>query len=183
MIVLAYERLIAAVRAEFAEYQVDCDNLFGWRVPSQHTVKDRIVWVPGNAQSGDLGQANAPKWPGRNPRPLASMDELFTVFITGKTTPEKMDDEEAQYRATRLLFDAWFRAVYRSAHGTFELKNASWVINRKERRNGAVIRVLLSLEAKVSDHAHDEAAPNTVGGEFTMKIKETNDSPVVIPVP
>lgn len=181
-LVLAYEKLIADVRAEFNEYEVECENLFGWRVPAQHHVGDRIVWVPGD-QTGDLGEVVAPKWPGRHPRPLATLGELFTVYITGRPPQEVVEYEEAQYHASRVLFDAWLRAVYRAAHGTFEIKRASWIVNRKERRATGAIRVLLALEAKVSDHANEEVQGNTVGGEFAMTINETPDAPVTISPP
>src|SRR5690348_9983527 len=112
MIVLAYEQLIADVREDFATRELACEVLFGWRVPTQNLTKDRVVWVPGDHTSGDIGAVTAAKWPGRNPRPLATLGEIFTVFILGYPPETAAEVEEEQYRATRLLFDAWHGAVY-----------------------------------------------------------------------
>ncbi|HSC88273.1 MAG TPA: hypothetical protein VLC09_13415, partial [Polyangiaceae bacterium] len=151
-VVLSLEALYSSVVAEFKDEKIDVPNLFGWRTPPQKIVTGpRITWVPGDL-NGDLGAIGAPKYPGRHPRPLATLAELVTVTITGfdETEPE---DEFAQYKATRHLLDTWFRAVYHAAFGTFEVRKSGWVIDKKERRHGASIRVLLALDSKMSDRA------------------------------
>lgn len=123
---------------------------FGWREPAKRTGTMRIVWIPGDDESGDLGEFGAARNPGRNPRSLATLRELFTVYIEA-VDPSAPESELAQYTATRLLFDAWLRAVHLAAHGTFTIESTGWVIEKATRRYGATLRVLGSIEAMVPD--------------------------------
>lgn len=146
----ALTRLYDAVVARFALEGLDVPNLFGWREPARKTeTGDRIVWYPGDPR-GDLGELASARYPGRNPRPLATLHELFTVEITASNaaTPET---ERAQYLAVRELFDAWVRAIHLAASGTFRIVSNEWVIDKKERRHGACIRVVASVEAMIPD--------------------------------
>lgn len=163
-VVLALETLYDAVRA-----RMDADTLaldptatpvpqpFGWREPPKRTGTMRIVWVPGDDESGDIGELGPARNPGRNPRSLGTLRELFTVYIEAadQAAPE---NERKQYTATRLLFDAWLRAVHLAAHGTFAIESASWVNDKATRRYGATLRVLATIEAMVPD-APLEIAP------------------------
>jgi hypothetical protein len=124
-------------------------QVFGWREPDKRTGARRIVWVPGN--EGDIGEVAAPKYPGRiEGRPLATVHELFTVYLEAQD-PSDAENERKQYHATRVLFDAWLRAVYLSAVGTFRLVDVRWVADKKVRRFGAAIRVVGYVEAMVPD--------------------------------
>lgn len=156
-VVLALPRLFDAVVDRFADEGTAVTNAFGWREPARRTGEMRIVWVPGDDQSGALGDVLSARNPGRNPRPLATLGELFTVFVEAvdATAPE---DERKQYEAARVLFDAWFRAVYLAARGTVAIRSAAWVTSKKERRYGATLRVVCSVEAMVPD-APAEIAP------------------------
>jgi hypothetical protein len=164
---LALESLFDAVSARFVAEALAQDppataplQVFGWREPSKRAGSmPRIVWVPGDDGSGDLGAFAAARQPGRNPRPLATIRELATVYIEAvdSTAPE---NERAQYRAARLLYDAWFRAVYLAARGTFEIRSHKWMADTQVRRYGATIRVVLSIEAMVPDEAYDVVGAN-----------------------
>src|SRR5690606_5258632 len=132
MTVLALPDLYDKVKAFFEEEEPDLGVAvaFGWKAPQRQDAQgsgrgNRIVFVPGDA-TGALGMLAAPKYPGRNPRPLATLNELFTVYIWGWDA-SKEADELAQYTAARLLYDAWYRAMYHVAHGVFQVVSQAWV--------------------------------------------------------
>lgn len=180
-VVLALETLYDAVRA-----RMDADTLaldpeatpvpqpFGWREPAKRTGTMRIVWIPGDDESGDLGELGPARNPGRNPRPLATLRELFTVYLEAAdiTAPE---DERKQYTATRLLFDAWLRAVHLAARGTYTIESAGWVIEKTTRRYGAAIRVLATIEAMVPD-APLEVAPTDTRAEVDVELLDNTET-------
>jgi len=148
-------QLFDAVVARFTLDNTVCVNLFGWRTPQQKSVTgNRICWVPGD--DGELGGVTwANSRPGQNPRSLGTLGELFTVWIRAAdaTDPAMLENERVQYEAARTLFDAWYRAVYLHAHGTFTVESSEWMIEQNERRYGAGIRVVCSIQAKIPDEA------------------------------
>jgi hypothetical protein len=161
-IILALPKLFDDVVARFAAEGTVVPNLFGWRTPPQKLVtSSRICWVPGD-DSGALGELLPARHPGGNPRSLATLGELFTVWIvTSDPDAAKRENERAQYQSARELFDAWWRAVYLAAHGTVRVESASWVPEKKERRFGAAILVVGVIEAMVPDEEHDSAPVDT----------------------
>lgn len=147
---LALPLLHDAVVARFAADSTPCAFTFGWREPAkQGTGGPRIVTVPGD-DLGNLGEVGAPRQPGRNPKPLAGLNELFHVVIStaNLTTPE---DERAQYIACRLLFDAWARAALLHAGSMLRFIGASWQTDRETRRYGAALVVVCTIEATIVD--------------------------------
>lgn len=158
-------------------------NVFGWRKPAeQMRTSHRITWVPGDDESGELGAIEGARFPGRNPRPLATLTEVFTVYVEAfdVTAPE---DERAQYQAARELFDAWYRAVHLAAYGTFKILRSSWHGERTVRRRGAAIRLLCTIDAMVPDAA-SEIAPVDVRAEIEvaeLNHTETMESAPVAP--
>lgn len=160
--ILALERLYNEVTARFKLEGTDAVNLFGWKTPAQKLVTgNRITWVPGDP-SGQIGDLAAPKQPGRVPRSLGTLNELFTCEITA-VDRTALENELAQYKAARLLFDAWYRAVYLAARGTFVVKRNEWLIDKKERRFGATIRVVTIIEGMIPDDAVTLVAPPFTG--------------------
>lgn len=149
-IVLALPRLYDAVVARFAAEGTAVPNLFGWREPAQKLVNgSRICWVPGD-DTGALGDVGPAKYPGRVPRSIATLLELFTVTIQAND-PSSPENERLQYQAVRELFDAWYRAVHLAAYGTFQVVSTEWVTDKKERRFGAALRVACTIEAMIPD--------------------------------
>lgn len=151
--VLALERLYNLVSVSLTSSDFGpVAHPFGWREPTKRAHRNgaRIIWVPGDDENGDVGEFKAPKYPGRLPRPIATVDELFTVYVEADD-PTAPESEIAQYKATRLLSDAWWSAAYAVAHGTIKIVRASWVIDKRERRHGATMRLLCTVEAMVSD--------------------------------
>jgi hypothetical protein len=147
---LAIEAVFDAVTARFTAEGTNAVNVFGWRQPAQHPLSNRIAWVPGDDKSGAAGTAAPARNPGRNPRPIGTFLEVFTVYIYAYDTTD-LENERLQYKATRLLRDAWERAVYLAAHGTFAILSQGWVPDKLERRFGATMRVLFQVEAMVPD--------------------------------
>lgn len=159
---------------------------FGWREPGRQREAATIVWVPGDDKGGNLGELDAPKYPGRlDPgRPLGTLVELFTVYVSAfdETDPE---NERAQYHAARLLYDAWWRAVYLSAHGTVRVVSQGWVVGspapRAERRHGAAIRVVGAIQAMIPDATPAVVQP-PLEADITTSLDPTPTSDPVIVV-
>lgn len=159
---LALINLYNGVVALYSAEGTNVPNHFGWRKPAQaqhDTPGNRIVWYPGDPR-GQLGKVGPARNPGQNPRSLATLNELFTVEISGCDLTSLVD-ETKQYIATRFLFDAWFRAVYKLARGTFAIESSEWEIDKKEGRFGATIRVVCTIQSKVPDKEFISAPVDT----------------------
>lgn len=165
-------------------------NTFGWREPArQGGPLARIVWVPGDDGTGSLGEVTAPRYPGRlDPgRPLGTLDELFTVYLSAADTTVPQTLEREQYHATRLLYDAWYRAIYKAAHGTFRIVSQTWVNGthagpRQERRFGAAIRVVGGIQAMIPDSTPTIVSP-PLEADITVSEGNTADTAIVITNP
>lgn len=146
---LALEKLYTDTIALFDGEGTICENVFGWRTPANQRVGNRIAWVPGDPR-GNAGEDAPARNPGRNPRPLATLRELFTCYISAQD-PADPENEELQYKTTRLLYDAWRRAIYLAAHGTFAIKSTSWEIDKNERRFGTTLVCVVAIESMIPD--------------------------------
>ena len=162
-VVFALEHLFDKVVQRFAAEGTSIENSFGWKdPPRQSTNPNRIIWTPGDG-SGSLGDLGAPRYPGGQPaRPLAMLLESFTALIVGDN-PQSPNDDRAQYHQTRLNYDAWLRAVYLAAVGTFTIKSQAWDVTRKEGRMGAAIKVVGTIQAVIPDAPYTFADANTEG--------------------
>lgn len=160
--VLAVTNLYDAVVARFLLDGTAITNTFGWREPAKKLVTGpRIAWIPGD-ESGALGEVGPPKNPGRNPRRLANLAELFTVEIT-TSDADAPTDERAQYVAARLAFDAWYRAVHLAAYGNFSIVDSEWIVDKKELRHGAALRIVVALNAVIPDAVRTPMPVDTTG--------------------
>jgi hypothetical protein len=122
---------------------------FGTREPPKRGDTYRVTFVPGD-ETGDAGEWRPARNVGRDPRPLATLGELFMVYCEAfdATQPEK---ELPQWKAARLLWDGVMRAIYRSAHGTFEVRTTEHLVDRSTRRHAWAIRSLIEIQAMVPD--------------------------------
>jgi hypothetical protein len=174
---LALVYLFDQVRARFAADGTQVPNLFGWKKHTQ-TIEtaDRICWMPGDA-GGSAGAVLSAREPGPGdgdgPRSLATLEELCTVDIFGSAR-DKLQDELAQYAATRLLYDAWYRAVYLAGRGLFRLLSTTWVVPKTEHRFGMQLRVVLAVRAKIPD-APIQIAPVDTNASIAVSNGETLD--------
>lgn len=172
---LALEKLYTDVKTRLDTETPGIAIDFGWKKRARwQTANQRLVWQPGDATDA-LGAFLGAKYPGRNPRPLATIGELFTVFI-GAADPSDLQNELANYKATRLLFDAWWRAVYLAAHGTVAIVSAKWATNRTELRHGEELIVVASVEAMVPDEPYT-LAPDDTSAAITPSIGSTITGP------
>lgn len=166
---LLYEAVVARFAAEVVAPAVPVPQRFGWREPPRKDYTgvggSKIIWYPGDPD-GLLGEIGAARYPGPRPdltRSLGTLNEQFTVEIIGfDPDPTKRENELAQYTATRLLFDAWWRAVYLYARDTVSVTASEWMVDKKERRYGAGIRALCTIQAMIPD------APYTDGNAATL---------------
>lgn len=172
---LALEKLYADVVAQFAADGTTADQPFGWRPDVQQVIAPRITWQPGDA-SGSLGKMAPPRNPGRNPRPLGTLLELFTCVISAQD-PTDPEDELKQYKLTRLLYDAWYRAVYLNAYGTFSIERSDWVRVGviTQRRFGTAIRVVGTIQSMIPDAVLDSVPVDTVAviGVSELNVTQT----------
>lgn len=149
MTTLALLKLYDDVTARFAAEGTPISMGFGWRTRVEKLLRSpSIAWIPGDGAT--VGEWAPPRNPGRNPRPLGTLLELCTVQIVGRDN-RAPEDERAQYEATRLLFDAWYRAIYLAAYGTFEIVSTEWVVDQELRRSGAAIRCVFTIQAMIPD--------------------------------
>jgi hypothetical protein len=156
-------------------------NPFGWRQANRQGVGARIVWIPGDDPGGNIGALLPPKYPARlDPgRPLATLEELFTCYITHADTTAN-EDERKQYHIVRLLYDAWIRAVYLAAHGTFRIVSQGWITDKNERRYGAGLRVVGAIQAMIPDETPTILDP-PFEADITPIELDVTDSVIVIP--
>jgi hypothetical protein len=174
---LAIPWLYAQVEERFHMESTNVPMTFGWKEPPRNrTGSQRIVWVPGDPV-GSLGAIAGARGPGGNPRPLATLQELFTVLITGYDA-QNAESEIHQYAATRLVYDAWYRAVHLAAHGVFQIVSSGWVVDRSnERRLGATLRVVASIEAMIPDRVQ-EVAPVDTDAEIDVESLDHSETVV-----
>jgi hypothetical protein len=178
-----FDSVVARFTAETPAGQTTVPNLFGWREPAQKlTTGARVLWVPGDP-NGSVGDLLPATQPGRNPRSLATLLELFTVEVLAHDLT-KLENERAQYHATRLLFDAWWRAVYLAMPGRVGVKSTEWITDKNERRYGAAIRAVCTVSAMVPDAPYEQIGPD----ENPMAVVDTElhkviETDVVYPEP
>lgn len=182
-IILALPRLFDAVVARFATDGTSVPNAFGWRTPAQRpTTPNHIAWVPGD--DGEIGQiagARSPGGVGAGARPLATLRERFTVYISAQDSSGP-ENERTQYQAARELFDAWFRAVHLAAHGTVTIESVRWSDAKLERRFGASIVVVCAIDAMIPDAVYTIAPAESGAQIATSELSETETTRIAAPV-
>lgn len=152
--VVAVTYLYDRVKEFFEEEDLGTSFVFGWGKAWEQLNEgrgggNRIVWEPGDA-TGGLGNIVAPRRIGGNPRQLANVQETFTVTIWGYDRTNK-HDHRAQYIATRMLYDAWYRAMHHVGHGTFTIVSQTWVEPARLSNYGAAIQVVCTVRAPIID--------------------------------
>jgi hypothetical protein len=175
--VLALEDLYDSVCTELGPA---IEQPFGWR---EHTKQlgdlPRICWAPGDP-TGSLGRFAAANRPGGNPRSLVTLFELFTVRIDGFDSAD-IHNERAQYRATRLLYDSWLRAMYLNAYGRFKIEEQRWNTQRNESRFGAQLQVVGSIHAVIPDEQNPAIAAGAATSEITAEVLDVSETEVSTP--
>jgi len=188
---LALEKLYNDVVARFTADSLDVSNVFGWSQRRHRGAQqNRICWEPGDP-SGAAGSLIGAKRPGRNPRPIDTLEEIFTVYIEGRnlTSPE---NEQAQYKATMQLFMAWRRAVYlKPIDGNdrqlVKIKSMAWLVDQTVRRHGATLRAVCTVELMIPDSAYtaldsvDAAVDPQFDADRDDETENTSDTEIIVP--
>lgn len=177
--VLALPLLVERVETLFAKDGTTANVVFGWREVAKQINQgtgraNRVVFEPGDSLA--LGDITAANQPGRNPRPIATLGELATVYVwaVDSTAP---NDELKQYTAARLLFDAVVRAIHLCAvgHSTvadrigYRITKPRWVRDNPERAFGAEIAFTLALDAMIPDEPWTEPTAGTIDASIGVK--------------
>jgi hypothetical protein len=163
-----YDDVVAGFTAAFSPNPAP-PQPFGWRAPAQRSgAPVRVCWVPGDDESGDLGEVGPARFPGRNARPLATLRELFTVYVEAQDASQP-ENERKQYHSAREFFDLWWAFVYRAAPGNVAIQSAKYITTQKERRFGCTIRVLCTVDAMIPD-ASDATMPVDAIAQITTAI-------------
>lgn len=182
--VLALEQLFADLQADFAADGASTVFAFGRKEVTKQINQgpgraNRIVFVPGLYPGGDLGKDLPPRNPGRSPRSIATLGEVFTVLVWAYdgAAPE---NEFKQYKAARLLYDDWRAALYRATHadepldaptvGRVSILDQRWVTEKNERRFGAEIQIVCVVEAMVPD---EHSASTLVPPPFVQTVENS----------
>lgn len=181
--VFALPILYQAVVDRFTADMFECVCTFGFNeAPKVITSTRRVTFTPGDTSRG-LGSISAPKGIGRNPRSLATLEELFTLTMHGVDTSNPSNDL-LQYEVARGLYDAVYAAMYRAAHGTFKIQRSEW-LPKEIITHGACIRSVCSVDAAIfTQPAPQEVAPVDSQASTTLEDldhEETFVSPYVEP--
>lgn len=165
-IVFALPHLFDAVVATFAADGTAAVQSFGWKASAEQIRGDRrITWRPGN-ESGDLGAMAPPKWIGKNPRQIATLNELCTVDLYAFDRAAA-NVERAQYQVAHELYDAWIRALELAAAGTYAIVSSKWLDPDRTRGAGVTIRAVLTIQAPITDTPYP-TAPVDTGADLTL---------------
>ena len=84
----------------------------------------------------------------------------FTVYVEGYDATDARS-ERAQYQITRELWDAYYRALYLSAHGTFEVLSMKWDTSKNTAQRGAMLVATIAIQAMIPDAALETAPADT----------------------
>lgn len=152
-VTFALEKLFDDVVASFETDAIPCDQAFGWTEPArQKTAAARITWTPGDP-TGVVGSIVSARYPGRDPRPVATLQETFTCRIMAND-PTSPENERAQYHIVRMLFDDWFAACRRSSTMNFQIVRAEWNTTKAHRRHGAELVAICTIDSAIVDEAY-----------------------------
>lgn len=180
-----FDDIVARIAAEVVPPATATPCVWGKRqVAKQDPGPPRIVIVPGDDGDGDIGELGAPKQPGRNPRPIANLEELFTVYLEAadRTSQTTLDTERAQYQVCRELFDTFYRHAHASAPGRFRLLEGRWITEKVIAPYGATIRLLCTIEAPVFDAIPESAPKDTKADVATSVYNVTETTRAAAPV-
>jgi hypothetical protein len=187
--VLATELLFDAVQAEFTADESTVQFAWGQKEVAKQINQgpggaNRIVFVTGD-ESSNIGKIGAPDKPGRNPRPLYTLDELFTVHLWA-VDGSALNVERAQESAARKLLDKWLRAIYLATHtdgdtglGPVAFVSLKWNRNKIERPYGAAIICVATIGAPILDIADDQTTESDHVG-FRGPLVELGETQMLI---
>ena len=83
--------------------------------------------------------------------PCANFDEVFTVYVSGAGDATDLVNERKAYTATRLLFDAWYRAAFLWAGLRMSFISTSWMVDRVTARYATTLVFVGAMDAMIPD--------------------------------
>lgn len=167
-----------AVQADFKLNEIDAPMFFGWRETAKHKRTDqRLVWIPGDSGNA-VGEVRPPRQRqglggSGQPRAIGTLAELVTVRIEAFDS-QFAEDERFQYKAVRFLYDAWYAAVYRAAHGKFSIVSQEYDLPFIERKHGAAIIAVVEIEAPLPDVVNP-VVPADAEGDITTTLDDVSE--------
>jgi hypothetical protein len=179
--VLAWDVVYDSIVARFAELASPATFAFGWREPEVLEETPRIVFVPGDDTTNDIGEVTPPRNVGEVARDLLQIGELFTIYIAARDDTDR-ENERLQYRVSRFLLDDFLAALYLAATGTHRIVSLRWVRPKAALRTGGSIRVVVALEAPVPDEAAGVEVANAVG-VTTTELLDNEEEDATGPLP
>jgi hypothetical protein len=146
---------------------------FGTREPPKRGTVLRVCFVPGD-EAGNAGDVGPARNPGGITRSLGTLHELFTIVVEAfDDTPTRPEVELYQWKACRLLWDAVMRAIYLSAHGTYEVQSTEHMTERSTRRHAWAMRSLVAIQSVIPDAAaYVLTPPNIAEQTATLRIPD-----------
>jgi hypothetical protein len=180
--VFALEHLFDSVSARMLANGITAPHEFGWRPVHENIITPgRLVWTPGDP-SGALGDITNPKSAGTEPRPIATLLELFTVTISANDASDA-ESERAQYRAVRALFDAWYAAMKAIAKANFTIEDSRWLTAKETRSHGAALQVVATVAAKIVDDIARTTAPTGTRAVIELAVLDHEQTLETAPAP
>lgn len=153
--------LYDTMRADLIEHGRTASIVFGQREPAKRVnqgpgTANRICFVPGD-ETGKAGDENPVRMPGGNPRPLALLAEVASVYCWAKDTSASAGERE-DYIAARALYAAARAAIQRAGGGNVKCLSPKWIVDTKERRYGYEIMFLVVFGTTI----HDLGSPTQI---------------------
>lgn len=183
-VILGLVNLYNEVRKELQQRIPGVQFRFGKRAPAQQNTTSYALldWVPGDP-AGTAGKDLPARDLSQNPRNVADLDELFTVYMRAYDATALVSSEDyaiKQYTVTRLLYDDWRAAVYRAAFGTVWIDGLRWNFEKVEFALGAQLIATCRIRVPIPDDPAVEVSP--VGALLTLTSGTTPETPIeVIP--
>lgn len=119
---------------------------------------ERVVIVPGGP-SGDVGRVEPPKYLGGTPPEIASVSELFRVYVGAYDPDVALDDQQGQalgqYRRTIELWKLVFAGLRRSVRN-FWPASVAWKQGDMAAPFGRAILTVASVRESVLDWGGDD---------------------------
>lgn len=137
---------------------------------------ERVVVAPGGP-TGALGKVSAPKYLGGDPREIASVDELFRVYVGAYDPTVATEDVEGQslgqYAATLALWKLVFAGL-RGAARNFWPVSVDWKVGVMAAPFGRALLTVATVRDPVRDWAEGEETTSIgpVAPIVTSKIEE-----------
>ena len=141
------------VADRFTAEAINIEVAFGWAAVDRKidgAVADyrRAVWTPGD--DNRAGVYDSARYPGRTPRSLGTIYELFTITCSAYDHSQP-DSEEAQYEAVREVEREVLRCIALTTPSNYEILDRRWLTNQKLLPKGRALQIIGTIQSTVPD--------------------------------